>query len=102
MPWQEIAKVKAKGVYSQSVEDVFIKHDGHYFKFCIKTIQKVCRPVLDFSQVGLPRGRSDKTITSSKTIGKLLEQTVSVFLNQRLTKNHKSIQVTNRHCSCGI
>ena len=32
---QEIAKVKAKGVYSQSVEDVCIKHDGHYFKFCI-------------------------------------------------------------------
>ena len=75
MPWQEIAKVKAKGVYSQSVEDVFIKHDGHYFKFCIlctivlKQIQKVCRPVSDFLQVGLPRGRSDKTISSSKTIG---------------------------------
>ena len=35
MPRQEIAKVEAKGAYSQSVEDVFIKHDGHYFKFCI-------------------------------------------------------------------
>jgi len=25
---------------------------------CVKTIQKVCRPVSDFLQVGLPRGRS--------------------------------------------
>jgi len=31
LPQQEIAKVKAKGVYSQSVEDVCIKHDGHCF-----------------------------------------------------------------------
>ena len=50
-----------------------IKHDGHYFKFCIlrsivlKQIQKVCRPVSDFLQVGLPRGCSDKTITSYLT-----------------------------------
>ena len=35
LPRQEIAKVKAKGVCSQLVEDVSIKHDGHYFKFCI-------------------------------------------------------------------
>jgi len=33
LPRQEIAKVKAKGVYSQSVGDVCIKHDGHYFFF---------------------------------------------------------------------
>jgi len=31
MPHVKIAKVKAKGVYSQSVEDVCIKHDGHCF-----------------------------------------------------------------------
>jgi len=32
----------------------------------VKTIQKVCRPLSGFLQV--PQGRSDKTITSSKTI----------------------------------
>ena len=41
----------------------------HTTLHCVKTIQKVCRPVSDFLQVGLPRGRSDKTISSSKTIG---------------------------------
>ena len=50
----------------------------------------------DFLQVGLPRGCSDKTITSSKLIVKLSEWTVSVFLNKRLTKNHKRILV-RRH-----
>ena len=74
---------KVKGLYSRSVED---EHDkqivydtmyktrwslfqvSHTALHCVKTIQKVCRPVSDFLQVGLPRGRSDKTITSSKTI----------------------------------
>jgi len=40
----------------------------HTTLHCVKTNQKVCRPVSDFLQVGLPWGRSDKTITSSKTI----------------------------------
>ena len=74
MPRQEIAKVEAKGAYSQSVEDVFIKHDGHYFKFCIlctivlKQFRKSVGLCQDFLPVGLPRECSDKTITSSKTI----------------------------------
>ena len=74
-----------------------IKHDGHYFKFCIlrsivlKQIRKSVGLCQTFLQV--PQRRSDKTITSSKTIVKLSERTVSVFLNQRLTVNHKSILV---------
>ena len=114
LPRQEIAKVKAKGVYSQSVEVGGIKHDVSLFLHsrihCVKTIQKVCRPVSDFLQVGLLRGLSEKTITTSKTIVKLSE-----FLNQRSTKAFwfedwsvfateilwmvtSRKQVTNRHC----
>jgi len=79
LPWQEIAnyKVKGKGLYSQSEED---EHDKqivydtvyktrwslfqvlHTTLHCVKTIQKVRRLVSDF------QGRSDKTITLSKTI----------------------------------
>jgi len=40
----------------------------HTTLHCVKTIQKVFRPMSDFLQVGLPQGRSDKTISSSKTI----------------------------------
>ena len=78
-----MAKVKDKGSYSQSEEDerdkqivydtmYSIKHDGHYFKFCIlrsivlKQFRKsigLCQTFLQVSQ-----GHSDKTITSSKTI----------------------------------
>ena len=72
---------KVKGLYSQSVED---EHDkqivydtmyktrwslfqvSHTALHCVKTIQKVCRPVSDFLQV--PQGCSDRTITSTKTI----------------------------------
>ena len=72
LPQQEIAKVKGKGVYSQSVEDVFIKHDGHYFKFCIlrSIVLKQFRKTLGLCQTFLlvSQGRSDKTIASSKTI----------------------------------
>jgi len=38
----------------------------HTMLYCVKTIQKVRRSVSDFFKA--PRGRSDKTITSSKTI----------------------------------
>jgi len=37
----------------------------HTTLHCVKTIQKVCRPVSVFLQVGLPQGRSDKTITEN-------------------------------------
>ena len=75
-----MANFKAKGLYSQSEED---EHDKlivydtmyktrwslfqvlHTTLHCVKIIQKVRRPVTDFLQV--PRGHSDKTITSSKT-----------------------------------
>ena len=37
----------------------------HTMLHCVKTIQKVCRPVSDILQVGLLWGCSDKLITSS-------------------------------------
>ena len=74
---QEIAI--AKGLYSQSEEDEHgklmipcIKHDGHYFKFCIlrsivlKQFRKSEGLCQTFLQVML--GHSDKTITALKTI----------------------------------
>ena len=76
-----MSKVKAKGLYSQSVED---EHDKqivndtmyktrlslfqvlHTTLHCVKTIQKVRRPVSDFFTSNA--GTYDKTITASKTI----------------------------------
>ena len=49
-----------------------IKHDGHYFKFCIlrSIVLKQFRKTLGLCQTFLlvSQGRSDKTIASSKTI----------------------------------
>ena len=48
------------------------KHDGHYFKFCIRssTVLKQFRKYVGLCQTFLqvPQGRSDKTIKLSKTI----------------------------------
>ena len=74
-----------------------IRHDGHYFKFCIlrSIVFEQFRKSVGLCQTFLhvTQGRSDKTITSLIMIVKLSERTFSVFLNQRLTKNHKCILV---------
>ena len=81
MPQQEIACVKAKGLYSQSEEDehnkqivfdTMYKTQWSFLKFCIlrsimlKQFRKSVGLCQAFLQV--PKGLIDKTISSSKTI----------------------------------
>ena len=50
LPRQEIAKVKAKGAYSQSVKNVCKQHDGHYFCILRSIVLKQFRKYVGMCQ----------------------------------------------------
>ena len=50
LPRQEIAKIKAEGVYSQSVENVCIKNYGHYFCILRSIVLKQFRKYVGMCQ----------------------------------------------------